>query len=263
MQKAWKRERRRTEQGRRQHGGHNKILRPEQNQALIRYAVNHALNGGKGATKQMMYNCAMYFRVQEGKEAPSWKWFQKWLKNTPELHIIKTKPIASHRVDMHTEQTLRDWFETHYRPALVATGIKHGRNIHNMDEKGARVCMPAGEEVVVPIGIKEMYTGIPENRLSVIVIECILVDGKAIPPVIIVPGVMIMASWFHDNITGHELITVSESGYTNEGIYMAWLDHFIKHNNCRPDKEWHILLIDGATCHEAEDFVIKAKMNKI
>jgi len=268
LQKAWRRERKKIELAKAgktpQWGGQNKILRPDQERALIRYAANQCLNGGKGATKQMMYNCAMYFRVKEGKEPPSWKWFQDWLKKTPELHVIKTKPIASHRVDIHTEHHLREWFETEYRPALEVTGIKHGTNIHNMDEKGARICMPAGEEVVVPIGIKEIYTGIPENRMSVTVVECISADGKAIPPVIIIiPGKMIMASWFTEKMTGHELITVSDSGYTNEGICMAWLDHFIKHNNCGPDKEWHILLIDGATCHNAPNFRLKAFANKI
>jgi hypothetical protein len=47
---------------------------------------------------------------------------------------------------------------------------------------------------VVPMGIKEMYTGIPENYLSITIIECISADGKVIPPVIIIPGVMIMVS---------------------------------------------------------------------
>jgi plasmid replication initiation protein len=108
--------------------------------------------------------------------------------------MIKTKPIASHRVDIYTEKTLHDWFETEYRPVLETTGIRYRRNIYNMDEKGVRVYIPAGEEVVVPIGIKEMYTGIPENRMSVTVVECISADGKAIPPVIIIKGVMIMAS---------------------------------------------------------------------
>ena len=63
-----------------------------------------------------------------------------------------------------------------------------------MDEKGACVCMLVGEEVVVPIGIKEMYIGIPKNRLSVIVIKCISANRRAIPLVIIVPSVMIIAS---------------------------------------------------------------------
>jgi hypothetical protein len=132
-----------------------------------------------------------------------------------------------------------------------------------MDEKGARLACPAGEDIVVPIGIKEMYTGVPENRLSLTIIESISADGKAIPPVVIVPGSMIMVAWFHENMTGHEVITVSPTGYTNEGICMTWLDHFIKHNNCGPSEPWHILLIDGATCHEAPNFIIKAKMNHI
>ena len=87
-----------------------------------------------------------------------------------------------------------------------------------MDEKGARICMPAGEEVIVPIRIKEIYTGIPENRISLTIIESISADSKAIPPVVIVPGVMIMVSWFHENITGYKVIIVSPTGYINEGI---------------------------------------------
>ena len=108
-----------------------------------------------------------------------------------------------------------------------------------------------------------MYTRIPENRISLTVIKCISADKKAIPLVIIVSRAMIIVSWFHENMTGHEVITVSPFGYTNEGICMVWLDHFIKYNDYRPDKPWHILLIDGATCHESEDFILKAKMNKI
>jgi hypothetical protein len=105
-----------------------------------------------------------------------------------------------------------------------------------MDEKGARICVPIGEEVVVLIGIKEIYIGIPKNRMSLTIIKCISVDSKAIPPVVIVPRVMIIVSWFHENMTRHEVITVSPSRYTNEGICIVWLDHFIKHNDCGPNK---------------------------
>jgi hypothetical protein len=90
-----------------------------------------------------------------------------------------------------------------------------------MDEKGARIYMPAREEVIVLIGIKEIYTGIPENRISLIIIESISIDGKAIPPVVIIPGVIIMVSWFHENITSYEVIIVSPTRYINEGIYIV------------------------------------------
>jgi hypothetical protein len=86
--------------------------------------------------------------------------------------------------------------------------------------RGLDFVCPAGQEVVVLVGITEMYVGIPKNRISVTVIECICANGTAIPPVIIVPGTMIMGGWFYEKMTGHEVITVSLTGYTNEGICM-------------------------------------------
>ena len=46
-----------------------------------------------------------------------------------------------------------------------------------MDEKGARVYMPAREEVIVPIRIKEIYTRIPKNRISLIIIKSIFINN--------------------------------------------------------------------------------------
>jgi hypothetical protein len=54
--------------------------------------------------------------------------------------------------------------------------------------------MPARKEVIVLIRIKEIYTRIPENRISLIIIESISADSKAIPPVVIVPKVIIIVS---------------------------------------------------------------------
>jgi hypothetical protein len=58
-------------------------------------------------------------------------------------------------------------------------------------------------------------------------------------------------------------VIISLTGYTNEGICMTWLHHFIKHNDCGPNKKWHILLIDSATCYKVLEFIITIKMNKI
>jgi hypothetical protein len=46
-----------------------------------------------------------------------------------------------------------------------------------------------------------------------------------------------MVSWFHENMTSHEVIIVSPTRYINEGIYIVWLDHFIKYNNYGPNQE--------------------------
>jgi hypothetical protein len=74
---------------------------------------------------------------------------------------------------------------------------------------------------VVLVGITEIYVGIPKNYISIIVIEYIYANGTAIPLVIIAPGTMIIGGWFHKKIIGYKVITVSDTGYTNEGICMA------------------------------------------
>jgi hypothetical protein len=201
VQQVWRRERKRVyrtgtfERGR---PGAPTILTDTQHQALIQYAIDQATNGGIGATKRIMWNAICYLRKQAGQENPCETWFTKWLKETPELYIIKTKPIPRHRTDMHTPLDLRKWFDDEYAVALKETGIadlpRHeaARYIHNMDEKGCRLACPPGEEIVVPLEIAEMYIGIPENRLSLTVIESICADGIAIPPVVIIPGGSIM-----------------------------------------------------------------------
>jgi hypothetical protein len=45
-----------------------------------------------------------------------------------------------------------------------------------------------------------------------------------------------MVSWFSENMTGAEVVTISPLGYANKGICMQWLDHFIQHNDYGPNK---------------------------
>jgi hypothetical protein len=203
------------------HGGHNKVLSDTQSKAIEAYCYEQ-WEMGLGATKKMVYAAICFLVVHEQrKKAPSWRWFQKWLKNTPTLHTIKTKPIARNRIETHIEKDLENWFEK-YRNTLDKYKVHSGRNVHNMDESGARVGCPAGEEVVVPIHIKELYTASPENRKSVTIMEAISADGKELPPpLIICLGKRIMESWIHDNLKGSEVIAISPIGYTNKSIAIA------------------------------------------
>jgi hypothetical protein len=63
-----------------------------------------------------------------------------------------------------------------------------------------------------------MYTRVPENRKSLTIIELVTADKTAISSVVIIPGWKIMQSWFSRHQTSYKLITLSPSGYTNEGI---------------------------------------------
>jgi hypothetical protein len=135
--------------------------------------------------------------------------------------MIKTKLIVSYRVDIYTNQTLRYWFETEYYPIINTTSIYYRRFIYNINKKKTRVCILIGEEIIILIRIKEIYTRILENYFSIIIIKYISINRNTIPPVIIIPSIRIIASWFNNNITRHEFITVSESKYINKNIYIT------------------------------------------
>ena len=66
-----------------------------------------------------------------------------------------------------------------------------------------------------------------------------------------------MESWIHDNLTGAEVITVSQTGYSNENVALSWLNHIIKHVGARPEAYWRILLLDRYNTHCKDDFVIE------
>jgi hypothetical protein len=86
----------------------------------------------------------------------------------------------------------------------------------NMDESGARIGCPAGEHVVVPVKVKELYTSSPKNRKLVTIIKTIIVDGREpLPPFVIVPGKKIMRNWIRAELIRTEEIACSPTGYTN------------------------------------------------
>jgi len=72
-----------------------------------------------------------------------------------------------------------------------------------------------------------------------------------------------MESWVQDNLSGAEVLAVSQMGYTNESIALAWLDHFIKHVDAGPNSHWRGLFLDTHITYHQNDFVIKCHENKV
>jgi hypothetical protein len=209
-----------------------------------------------------------YIRYLRDKKPLTKEWFRKWLKNQPELHVIKSKPITRNRVEIHSIEVLENWSRKELGFAIMEYGFEGlakaiaVKRIHNIDEKGCRLVYPAGQDIVVLVDIEEIYIGIPENRLSVTVIETIRADSAPITPlVVILPARKTMEHWFYKNMTRYELIQLSDSGYTNKDINIAWLRHFIAFNNCGPNEPWYLLVLDGASSHHNQDFIEVAKIN--
>jgi hypothetical protein len=72
--------------------------------------------------------------------------------------------------------------------------------------------------VVILIRIKKIYIKVLKNQLSVTVVKNISVNGKAILFLVIMLSRNIIVSWFNENITKAEVVTISPLNYTNKGI---------------------------------------------
>lgn len=103
-----------------------------------------------------------------------------------------------------------------------------------------------------------MYVPMAENRKSITMIETICANGTSTPPIVIIQGRQHMESWYHEKLTGDELILLSDSGYTNSELAMIYLEHFIRHTNAGPDKPIKVLLMDSHSSHTSPEFIIRA-----
>ncbi|CZT10225.1 uncharacterized protein RAG0_14759 [Rhynchosporium agropyri] len=208
-----------------------------------------------GATHLMVKSAITHLLAAQTppKPPPSKTWFRNWLKDHPELHSIKTKPMEAIRSEPHTEEVVIQWFQNLERE-MERLQINDGKKVLNMDESGIRGALPYAESVVVP----------RRSRKTVTIIETIRGDGKkTLPAFVICPGEMIMENWISINLSGEETITFSSTGYINNSIIMEYAYYLIKHSHAGPEKPWKLLLLDGHESHYYKQFIVLLQENHI
>ncbi|RKF84064.1 putative multidrug resistance protein fnx1 [Golovinomyces cichoracearum] len=246
------------------HGGNNKVLLPWQEEAIRQYCFKQ-WEAGNGANFSMVMSAITHLRAKMNPPlpAPTKRWFVSWLKKNPMLYSIHTKPISYARLDLHTEESVKEWFADLYK-TVGEFEIDNGKKILNMDEFRARVGCPTGEIFIVTIEVKELYTASPENRKSVTIIETIRGDGKkTLPSYITARGKKIMDNWIASELEGDKGIDCLTTGYINNDIIMKYADHLIKYSHAERNKPWKLLLLDGHESDRYDPFVLKLAKNHI
>ena len=56
--------------------------------------------------------------------------------------------------------------------------------------------------------------------------EAISGGGKAIPPLLIIAGKVYLEHWYRANLPGDYLLAVSDIGYINNQLGLAWIRYF-------------------------------------
>jgi hypothetical protein len=133
-------------------GGQNRILTSSQEKAIHQFIESY-LGHGLLPTKGVLQAVITRLRQLENKPPPSNSWFQRWWKTQP-LHKIKTKPIAKNRITAQDKDEVVSWFKR-YRDVLEEHNIQR-KDLWNFDETGFRIGCPKGQEIYVPLDVKEV-----------------------------------------------------------------------------------------------------------
>lgn len=136
-------------------GGQNKALSTYQTEAICNYIRDQA-SRGFGASKSMILAAATELRAKQNQPPPSTRWLQRFLKQHPEFHTIRTKPLNSQRKTAQNKEVFEAWFWS-YRQEIERLGLElTPENIWNFDESGFQIGCLKATEVVVPVEILQV-----------------------------------------------------------------------------------------------------------
>jgi len=122
----------------------------------------------------------------------------------------------------------------------------------NFDEIGFRIGCLRGRVVIVPCDVKAVYLVDPDNRESVTALKCINAVGQVIEPILITKGEWMLEKHFQNNMYDEAKLGASTTGFTNDRLTFAWLEHFHNRTTELAQNRWRVLLMDGHGSHLTE-----------
>jgi hypothetical protein len=103
----------------------------------------------------------------------------------------------------------------------------------------------------------------PGNREWVTLIAAINAAGWSVPPFLIFAGQYHLSAWYEAEIPREWVIAVSDNGWTNNELGVAWLKHFDTHTKTRVIGTRRLLILDGHKSHHSLEFQEFCKENNI
>ena len=135
-------------------------------------------------------------------------------------------------------------------------------DIYNFDESGFLMGKISSQLVVTGIDkpgkAKKLQPG---DREWTTLIQGVSAIGRVIPPFLIFAGKVLISNWFTEDLPRNWVIQVSPTGWTNNDLALAWLEHFDTH--ARPVGAYRLLIIDGYNSYCLIEFQDYCKENKI
>jgi hypothetical protein len=245
--------------------GPNKRLSEDQELAVCLY-LDRLDDIGTCARKKMVTSCANAI-LADAHEDPNTepplvgpRWTKRFLDRHPEYFIRKQSTMDIDRKNAHDPEAFRKWF-AEFKKICDQYGIQP-RDIYNFDETGFRIGIGKDQWIITRDPDRQAYLGSSTNRELVTVCETISADGDALPPMIILSGILHQEKWY-TKLPDNYLVGVSETGYSNDELSMDWLKHFDRFSARRCLGAHRLLLLDGYGSHCTKEFIDYCDEHKI
>ena len=125
-----------------------------------------------------------------------------------------------------------------------------------MDETGFQMGVASTAKVICGSETRDSHAKSiqPGNREWITIIIAINASGSILPPQIIFAGKKHQSQWF-SAIPGNYRISMSDNGWTNDGLGLDWLQEiFEKHTASQKGGDYRLLILDGHSSHATASF---------
>ncbi|KAF1993088.1 DDE-domain-containing protein, partial [Amniculicola lignicola CBS 123094] len=242
----------------------NYCLSAEQDLALERYldaidTIGYGIYRGIITSQAYALLKELYTGINKAPKLLGKNWARRWLARHLKYARVKAKLMEIQQKLAQELEALRSWFN--HLESFINKHRIQPRDTYNMDETSCQIGVTSNQYVYTQRG-QQVFIPNANNHELVTLVECISTNGASITPIVIVKAQSVMEHWISDLLDNY-LISVSDSGYTNNSLTLNWLKHFEKITRRRQVGTWQLLLINGHRSYNTKQFAEFTEKHKI
>lgn len=244
----------------------HRVFSAEQEQKLSDYLVTAAKHN-YGLTTVEMRKLAYKYSSLNKIDVPAWEkqkmagkgWLRMFRSRHKNISLRKPEATSLARATAFNRQNVLEFF-TKYDTVLKRNKYEP-QQIWNVDETGLSTVQNV-PKILAPKGIKQLASMTSAERgTNVTMIGGVNGAGNSVPPLFVFPRVHFKPHMLKGAPPG-SVGAANPSGWSNENIFISYMEHFIHHVQPGPNNP-QILILDNHESHYSPEIIRKCKEHHI
>lgn len=176
----------------------------------------------------------------------SYKWFYGFMRRNKMMRMRKPEQTSRNRATAFSKENVASFFKNYSK--VFEKNAYTGKQIWNMDETAFLTVPTKVGLVVARKGVRQVSVLTAQERGNLVTMAfAVSASGATIPPMFIFPRKN-MQKIFMEHAPEGSIGFATPSGWTEENIFIKWMDHFIE--NVKPTAESPVILfLDNHESH--------------